>query len=80
MMVSGSRHITRHRNRERGFRAILNERHPSRSLVTVIETDEEAGRLVEIAFKVHLALKVGRLPGSGMSLAMDIEIFLPENA
>lgn len=150
MMVAGSRHITGHRDRERGFRAILNERYPSCSLATVIETGEdpeEAGRLVEIAFKTDPNLKgiyhlsagaqaivkslerlgrahdtviithelttdrrrllkerrihavidqkpvlearlavetiaklLGRLPGDGVSLATDIEIFLPENA
>jgi LacI family transcriptional regulator len=150
MMVAGSRNITGHRDRERGFRAILNERHPSCSLATVIETGEdpeEAGRVVEIAFRTDPGLKgiyhlssgaraivkslerlgrerdttiitheltkdrrrllkerrinavidqkpklearlaietiarlLGRLPGTGMSLATDIEIFLPENA
>ncbi|MDQ0455675.1 LacI family DNA-binding transcriptional regulator [Rhizobium paknamense] len=54
VMVTGSRDIAGHREREAGFRTIIAERYPKCSLASVLETgedQEEAGRVVEIAFK-----------------------------
>lgn len=54
VVVAGSRDITGHREREAGFRAIMIEHHPECSLAAVLETgenQEEAGRVVEIAFR-----------------------------
>lgn len=54
VVVAGSRDITGHREREAGFRDIMTERYPECSLAVVLETgenQEEAGRVVEIAFR-----------------------------
>ena len=54
VVVAGSRDITGHREREAGFRDIMTERYPECSLAVVLETGEnreEAGRVVEIAFR-----------------------------
>lgn len=54
VLVAGSRDITGHREREAGFRDIMTERYPECSLAVVLETGEnqdEAGRVVEIAFR-----------------------------
>ncbi|CVI24096.1 LacI family transcription regulator [Agrobacterium fabacearum CFBP 5771] len=54
VVVAGSRDITGHREREAGFRDIMTERYPDCSLAVVLETGEnqqEAGRVVEIAFR-----------------------------
>lgn len=54
VVVAGSRDITGHREREAGFRDIMTERYPEFSLAVVLETgenQEEAGRVVEIAFR-----------------------------
>jgi LacI family transcriptional regulator len=54
VLIAGSRDITGHREREAGFRAITTERYPKCSLAAVLETgenQEEAGRVVEIAFR-----------------------------
>ncbi|CUX55155.1 LacI family transcription regulator [Agrobacterium fabrum str. J-07] len=150
IVIAGSRDITGHREREEGFRAVLTERYPECSLAAVLETgenQEEAGRVVEIAFHDDPALRgiyhlsagavpivstlqrlgriddtvvitheltpdrrmllksrkinavidqkpllearlavetisklLGRLPGDGLSIATDIQIFLSENA
>ncbi|AYM60768.1 LacI family DNA-binding transcriptional regulator [Agrobacterium fabrum] len=150
IVIAGSRDITGHREREEGFRAVLTERYPECSLAAVLETgenQEEAGRVVEIAFRddpglrgiyhlsagavpivstlqrlgriddtvvitheltpdrrmllksrkinavidqkplleARLAVEtisklLGRLPGDGLSIATDIQIFLSENA
>jgi len=54
VVVAGSHDITGHREREAGFRDIMTERYPECSLAVVLETGEnqdEAGRVVEIAFR-----------------------------
>jgi LacI family transcriptional regulator len=77
VLVAGSRDITGHREREVGFRAIMTERYPGCSLAAVLETgenQEEAGRVVEIAFRDDPGLRgIYHLSAGAMPIVSSLQ-------
>ncbi len=77
VVVAGSRDITGHRERETGFRDIVTERYPRCSLAAVLETgesQEEAGRVVEVAFREDPGLRgIYHLSAGAMPIVSSLQ-------